>query len=172
MTKYKLVGKRLFASEIVKIPEERIAVLIGKKGEVKKFIQKKLGVRLNIKDETIEITGPAEGVEIATNITKAIGRGFSPERAYNLLKPGWRLEIISIKGESEKCIKRLMGRVIGRAGAARRYIEGATGTLVSVYGSSVAVIGEGEGLETACRVIEALLAGKTHAYAYKELERI
>ncbi|RKX97225.1 MAG: RNA-processing protein, partial [Spirochaetes bacterium] len=56
----------------VLIPEERKAVLIGKKGETKKMIERSTNSRIEIND-SVDIYG--EGLEVlkAANIVKAIG---------------------------------------------------------------------------------------------------
>lgn len=167
---YKIQKGLIIVSEIVKIPAERIAVLIGKNGETKSLIQKLTRTKLNI-GEYIEIKGRPEDVVKAANIVKAIGRGFSPPRALNLIRPGWTIETISMKGETPSAVKRLFGRVIGRAGSTRNIIEKRTGCLISVYGWTVSVIGPEEAIGKAIMAVEQLLAGKPHSFVYKRLER-
>jgi ribosomal RNA assembly protein len=67
-------------------------------------------------------------------------------------------------------VKRLMGRVIGREGRTRKKIEETCGARVSVYGKTVAVIGDRSQIAAATRCIEILLQGKTHGYAYHVME--
>lgn len=81
--------------EYVKIPKDRIAVLIGKKGQTKKEIEKRTKTKITIDSETGEvwITSTKEtedplAVWKARDIVLAIGRGFSPERAFRLLNEG------------------------------------------------------------------------------------
>lgn len=171
MTEYRVVGEKLWASELVKIPEERLGVVIGKKGEIKREIERHTGAKIKVTQEGIQIEGLAERVEVAKAIVKAIGRGFSPERAFNLLKPGWKLEIISLKGETPKTIKRLFGRVIGRKGTARLQLEKLTGSLISVYGSTVAIIGDEQAVSRAYRAVQDLLEGKSHERVYRQLKK-
>jgi len=72
--------------KLIRIPTERIAVLIGKSGNVKSEIESACSVRLDIDSETgetliagvgnVETIQPFKAVEIVT----AIGRGFSPKK--------------------------------------------------------------------------------------------
>ncbi|MEK6958826.1 MAG: KH domain-containing protein [archaeon] len=153
--------------EIVKIPDERIGILIGPKGTVKKFIEKKTKVTLHIESSSgdVLVSGSGESFFKAAGIVKAIGRGFSPERAYKLLENDYLLKIIEItnysgKNHSKQEIKR--GRIIGRKGLIRKEIEKKTHSLVSVYGKTVAIIARIEDLQYAIEAVEMLLEGAEH----------
>ena len=109
--------------EVLKIPKDRIGVLVGKKGETKNKIEKELGVEIDI-DEDGEITvfsTEEQKDPLATwkarDIIRAIGRGFNPEKALKLVSDDYILEIIDITdyAHSDNAIRRLKGRVIGSA---------------------------------------------------------
>lgn len=153
----------------VMIPEERKSVLIGKEGSVKKLLEEKTKTKITIELD-VSIEGESLNALKAQQIVKAIGRGFSPEKAFMLLDDEYQLNVISLSGESPNTIKRLFARVIGRQGKTRRKIEQCTGALVSVYGKTVSVIGKSSGLEAATRAIEQILEGRSHGYVYKRLE--
>ena len=165
--------------EILKIPRERIGVLIGKKGSIKKTIEKELGVKLDIdEDGTVTIYGTDKqkdplAVWKAKDIVRAIGRGFNPEIALKLVSDEYVLEVIDIEGyaSSENSVRRLKGRVIGKEGKSRRYIEDLTGANVSVYGKTVAIVGEHEPVQIAKEAVEMLLRGASHSKTFKFLER-
>ena len=78
--------------KILRIPTDRIAVLIGKSGNVKSKIEDLCHVTLDINGESGEVfitsNGNVEDIEPfkAMEIVIAIGRGFSPDNALNLLK--------------------------------------------------------------------------------------
>ncbi len=156
------------ALEIVRIPEERKPVLIGIKGRAKSLVERRAGVKLRIKED-VEISGEPEKVLVAKDIVKAIGRGFSPKDALELLKEEHQLIVISLTGEKENTIKRLMGRVIGRKGTTRHIIERETGAIIAVKGKTVAIIGDGESSWKAKEAVEELLSGRTHGYVYRRL---
>jgi len=160
----------------VKIPKERVAVLIGKNGKVREEIEKH-GVKLEIDSATGDVKIMAEDglMEMeAENVVRAIGRGFSPEKAMLLFNDEYYFEIMDIRdwaGKRINHVKRLAGRVIGKEGKARRYIEEITGAYISVYGHTVSIIGKIREMEMARRAIEMLLEGASHQTVYRYIEK-
>ncbi len=160
----------------LKIPQERVAVLIGKGGEVKKNIETdtKTEVKVDSLEGDIFIYGEdALGLYTAREVIRAIGRGFNPEIAKLLLKQDYIFEYIGLNeftGKSKNTLLRLKGRVIGKEGKSRRLIEELSEAYISVYGKSVSIIGTAESASMAKRAVEALLQGSTHASVYNWLE--
>lgn len=160
----------------LKIPQERVAVLIGEKGETKKEIEDQTKTQLNIsKEGDITITGKnALLLFVAREIVRAIARGFNPKTALLLLQTDYTLEVVDLKdfaGKSKSDLIRLRGRVIGKAGKVRTEIERLTNTFISVYGKTVAIIGETADVFNASQAITMLLKGSMHRTAYRFLER-
>jgi len=161
----------------IKIPKDRIAVLIGVKGKIKKEIESVTNSKLNIdsKEGDVSIKGDDSiGLMTAKDVIYAVGRGFNPEIALRLLKPDYCLEIIEISDfarKSRKDEKRLKGRVIGADGKSRKTIEFLTETNMSVYGKTVAIIGEISRAMLAKRAIEDILQGSPHSKVYSWLEK-
>ena len=155
--------------DFVKIPKERIPILIGTEGKVKREIEKRTSTKITV-SEDVEIEGETFDVMLAANAVKAIARGFSPENAFLLLDEEYELNVITLSGQSERTVKRLMGRVIGRQGKTRKKIEEMCEAKVSIYGKTVAIIARTGELDTASRCVEMLLKGRTHSYAYHFLE--
>jgi len=164
------------------IPFERMGVLIGKEGSTKSKIENAFKARLLIQSQSgvVEIV-PKEDSDDPTTILRArdvvlaIGRGFSPERAMELVDDDIVLDIIDLRetfGRNENDIARLKGRVIGREGKIRRLIEEMTDAKVSVYGHTISTIGEYETVTAAREAIELLLKGKQHSTVYKLLRKI
>jgi ribosomal RNA assembly protein len=161
----------------LKIPKERIAVLIGKKGEIKKRIEEetKTKIKVDSKEGDIFINGSdALNLFTAREVISAVGRGFNPEIAELLLKADYGLEIIDITeftGKSKSTMLRLKGRVIGKEGKSRKTIEELAECYISVYGKTIGIIGKSEDLANARRAVESLLQGSPHANVYKWLEK-
>ncbi len=159
------------------IPRARIGALIGKDGETKESIEKTAGVKLTIDSESGEITiddtnADALNALKAEQVVRAIGRGFSPKRAFRLWDDDAIFEVIDLKdyyGKRENRIRIARGRIIGTEGKARKTIEDFTGTYISVYGNTVSIIGNYEELEIARKSIEMLLQGSKHSTIYKFL---
>jgi ribosomal RNA assembly protein len=163
-------------SQELKIPVERVAILIGKNGEVKKRIEKKMGVRLDIHSDEGDVIVSGEdslAVYETLNVVKAIARGFNPEIAELLYDEEYTLELITISdfsGNSQKKLLRLRGRVIGQEGKSRKMIESLTETSLSVYGKTIAIIGKVEAVAMSRQAVEMLLEGAPHGNVYKWLE--
>jgi len=170
------------ASTFLKIPKERIGALIGLDGATKKHVEKALSVELQIESETggvtITLTENAEDPSSlfrAKEVVNCIGRGFSPERAFRLIRDEEAvLDVIDLRvifGRSESDIRRVKGRIIGMDGKTRRIIEELTETDVSVYGHTVAIIGNIEQVQAARGAIQMLIKGSLHSTVYRFLHR-
>jgi len=162
----------------LRLPKDRVAVAIGPEGLVKREIEVKTGAKLAIDSETgetkVESGDDPLGALRASEVLKAIARGFSPERAFRLFDDDQFVDIVDIRdyaGDSEKALKRLKGRVIGEGGRSREAIERETGTCISVYGKTVAVIGTAEQLQVVREALDMLLKGAEHTTVYRFLER-
>ena len=161
---------------ILKIPKERVAVLIGKKGEEKRQLEKTLKVVINVdsKEGDVTITGKdALKVYTTREIVRAIGRGFNPDAARSLLKVDFGFDIININeyAKTKKDMERLKGRVIGQEGKSRATLEDLTGTNICVYGKTIGIIGPFDALVIARRAVEALLSGSLHSGVYRWIEK-
>ncbi len=165
----------------VRVPEDRVAVLIGPGGRTRREIAERTHttVEIDADEGEVVVSGPDTdpiGVLKARDIALAIGRGFSPERAMRLLKEDTFLGILDIKlatGRKEKAaLRRIRARVIGSQGKARARIEDLSGCSMSVYGSTVALIGTEDQLERGSRAVELLLHGSEHSTVFHLLARL
>jgi len=158
----------------LKIPKARVAVLIGTKGDTKRFLEKNLGIRLKIStDGDVVLDGPELKTFLAEPVVKAIGRGFNPEVAVNLANEDYCFELLDIQdftGKSKKKFVRIKARVIGTGGKARKTIETLTKTDIIVYGKTVGIIGRVEDALVARAALEKLLGGAPHGNVYKYIE--
>ncbi|MEM2759854.1 MAG: KH domain-containing protein [Nitrososphaerales archaeon] len=165
--------------QTVKVPKERVGVLIGKDGKVKEMIEKTCGVKLEIESEygNVTIRNDAKPDEMmpfkAVEIVTAIAKGFSPQRANRLLDEDTMLYVQDLKefsGRSSNSLERIKGRIIGVDGKARTIMEQLSGALISVYGHSVAVIGNSEEIRLANEAITMLAKGSMHKSVYNMLQ--
>jgi len=164
-------------SEELKIPKERIAVLIGEKGTTKRKIQKLTNTKITVSSKEGDVLIEGEDnyqLYLTKNIVSAIGRGFNPEIALKLLKEDYTFDIINIhefSGKSKKQEERIKSRVIGKEGKARNTLEKMTNTSISVFGKTVGVIGNLEDVYLAKKALDKLLNGSPHSNVYKYIER-
>ncbi len=165
--------------KIVRIPAERIAVLIGRGGATKAGIEEACHVTLEIDSQSGQTLISGDGNDggmmpfKAVEIVSAIGRGFSPDKAMGLLRGEKMLHVMDLRefaGKSPAQIERIKGRIIGEGGKARRNMENLSGTNISVYGRTVAVIGDVARLRLAVGAISSLSSGSMHGSVYGRLE--
>ncbi|TFF85858.1 MAG: RNA-processing protein [Promethearchaeota archaeon] len=165
-----------------KLNKGRIGVVIGSNGETKEEIEKELGVCLDIDSKTgeVEIKPDLDSDNYdplnqltAKKIIQAINRGFNPVKALKLKDFDYELEIfnlIQILGKSEKKLKRIKGRLIGRNGEIRKAIERYAECFVSIYGKTVAIIADYENLQIARKAINMIITGMPHHTVLRFLE--
>lgn len=170
------------ANTFIKIPKERVGVLIGPDGRIKKSIEEKLAVELQIDGEAGDVnillkenaTDPSTLFR-AKDVVTSVGRGFSPEHAFRLIRDEEAvLDVLDLRivfGKSEADIKRVKGRIIGMNGKTRTIIEELTEANVAVYGHTVAIIGTIEQAQIAREAIEMLIKGNMHGTVYRFLHR-
>jgi ribosomal RNA assembly protein len=170
------------ANTFVRIPKERVGVVIGPDGRTKKKIEEKLSVELEIDSDAgdvhISVTENATDPSTlfrAKDVVTALGRGFSPEHAFRLVRDeDVLMELIDLRGvfgKSEADLKRVKGRIIGMNGKTRRIVEELTDANVAVYGHTVGIIGTLEQVQVAREAIEMLVKGSMHSTVYRFLHR-
>lgn len=165
-------------TEHIKIPLERVAVLVGPKGNMKELIEKKSTAMLNIDSESgdVEISNPTDplmGMR-AKEVVQAIARGFSPEKALKLFDHDllmFETMDLSNIARTEKDLMRIRGRLIGKDGKTREIFETLTGAYISVYGKTISLIGYPEQNTVARTGINMLLEGSAHGPVYSFLEK-
>jgi ribosomal RNA assembly protein len=165
----------------IRIPKERVGVLIGPEGRVKRHIEEKLQVQLDIdKEGSIAIilsekaTDPSLLLR-AKDVVTAIGRGFTPETAFRLIRNEDEIfDMIDLRlifGRSDSDIKRIKGRIIGTEGKTRRLIEELTEADVVVYGHTIGIIGGFEQADAARNAVQMIVDGCEHHTVYNYLQK-
>ncbi|WP_144904909.1 KH domain-containing protein [Halobellus captivus] len=162
----------------VKVPQDRIGVLIGEGGETMREIESRAEVRLDIDSESgsvaiDDVGDPVSGM-IAPDIVRAIGRGFTPESALSLLDGELRtFELVDLESHTrnKNDLKRQKGRLIGENGRTRELMEELTGAEVVIKGTTLGVIGQPEEVEAVRRAVGMILDGAPHGAVYSFLER-
>lgn len=166
----------------VRIPKERVGVLVGPDGKVKQRIEEKFVVELEIESAsggvTIVLSEKASDPSLlfrAKDTITAIGRGFSPEHAFRLLRNEDDIfDFIDLRlvfGKSDSDIRRVKGRVIGANGKTRKLIEELTNASVVIYGHTIGFIGTFERVDIARNAVQMLIDGSQHHTVYKYLQR-
>lgn len=153
-------------TELLRIPAERVNVLLGKDGTTKKKIEKKCNIELVVDSEgEVQVIGDPADVFFARDVVKAIGRGFNPRIALKLAGDEYVFYMVSLKEVlgSDSAITRLRGRVIGEDGRIKIAIEDATDSFISIYGNTIAIISKLDTIEYAKEAISMLVNGARHS---------
>ena len=168
-------------TEYLKIPRERVGVVIGKNGITKNEIENLTKTEIIVDSEAGSVAiSPTEETEDplavwkARYIVKAIGRGFNPEISVKLMGDETILEIINLPdyvGKSKKAILRQKARIIGKDGRTKDIITDMTSVDISIYGKTVSIIGDMEQIHIAKEAVEMILNGVRHKTVYAFLER-
>jgi len=163
----------------LKIPMERVGVLIGQKGVTKKDLEERSGLKINIDSKLGEVTiddheakDPLMLIKVE-NYIKAIARGFSPDKAYNLFNEDTDFFIFDLHdyvGKKESHVRRLKSRVIGKEGKTKRVLEELTDAKISVYGHTVSIISDLYRMNILKKSVDMLLTGSKHATVYRFVE--
>ncbi len=165
----------------IKVPFERLGVLLGQEGTTKKLIEKFLNVHVKVDSQTGDVSltlnknaSDPSVLFMARDIITAIARGFSPERALKLREEDFVLFVIDLRelvGKSRSNLNRVKGRVIGRRGKIRGMIEELSETDVSVYGHTISIIGGVSRVMVAREAIIMLVSGVEYKNVYQFLQR-
>ena len=166
----------------VRIPKERVGVLIGPEGKVKHDIEERLQTKLEIESEaggvTITLDEKSTDPSLllrAKDVVTAIGRGFSPDEAFRLIRNEDTafdfIDLRTIFDRSESDIRRVKSRIIGMNGKTRRTIEELTEADVVIYGHTVGIIGTFEQMDAARNAVQMIIQGCEHHTVYNYLQK-
>ena len=166
-----------------RVPKDRIAVLIGAKGQTRRDLQEAAGCKnltINSISGDIDVIwgepgtyDPVKALKLP-DVIKAVGRGMAPKRAIQLLQDDWFFEIVDLRehvGKRSNQQRRIRARIIGSEGKIRKMIEQHTNTEISIYNSTIVLVGEENGLANARQAVEMLASGSEHGTVIKYLEK-
>lgn len=177
----KSIGDIMTSEFLVRLPMERVAVLIGPKGSTKKRLEELTGCKLIVNSDNGNVLVIMED-EIddpvvlwkARDMVKAIGRGFSPHKVYHIMRSDFGFELIQIRdiiGAKPSALQEVRSRVIGKKGRTRNTIEQSTGVFLSVFGNTISIIGEFQKMHIVRDAVIQLINGSKHTKVYGFIER-
>lgn len=161
-------------------PEElgRIKELIG---GISKQVRERLGVSIRVDEQNsaviVEPLTPQGSANVlkAKDIVKALVIGFQQSDVTELFDDDVILVVVDVASaldDKENHVRRVLGRIIGENGRAKRAIEEIVGVRIAVNDGRglVGIIGDYERAMIARHGIEMLVEGKMHGTVYKRLE--
>ncbi len=124
--------------------------------------------------EPTEETSPIEIMK-ARDVMTALSLGFALEDALSLLSDDVVMEVLDVRDylidhKNEKELRRIIGRIIGKKGKAKRNLEKISGTKISISDGKVAIIGDYESVEAVKEAVSSLIEGLMHGTVYHKLE--
>jgi Predicted RNA-binding protein (contains KH domains) len=122
----------------IRVPRDRLAVLIGKNGDTKRELEEKAEIALEIDSREGDVTVIQKGdplkAALSISVIQAIARGFSPQKASFLFEENSQLIVISLREFAKPGshrISEIKGRIIGTGGKTRKVMEELTNTSIS-----------------------------------------
>ncbi len=158
----------------IEVPEDRVGVVVGKDGEVKRKIEEKCGCKLHFRGNLVLVDFEDNlGFMRAKNVILAIARGFNPEIALKLLEDeNLVFESIDLSQiVPESAMRRIMGRIIGREGKIRKQIEETLNVHIRIQDRYISIIGDYESVSVAREAINMLIEGAQHSTVLKFIEK-
>ncbi len=143
-------------------------------------IMRRTHAKIRIEDSGRVIIEPSEGstsldLMKAKEVLTALNYGFDPDVAFLLFNDDYVMEVVDVKDllldhHDAKELRRILGRIIGKEGKAKKNIERIAHVYLSISNGVVAIIGEYENVEAAKEAIGEIIEGKLHSVVYRRLE--
>ena len=134
----------------------------GRKGSTRRALEKATKSSLHIDSNSGDVSvvwdeefDPILRMKLP-DVIRAIGRGMNPDRALQLLKDDHHLRLYDMReyvGKNPNQQRRIRSRLIGRNGRIRELIEEHSGSEVTIYGSTVVIIGDEDALPLAGQAV-------------------
>lgn len=155
----------------VSIPKDRIGVLVGENGKTKKRIEKITNTKIDVDKEGEVCINGNDSLQVmkSLNIVKAISRGFNPVNAELLVEDDYILDMIELSG-TPNFKERVRGRVIGKEGKMKKFLEESLDCKVSVFRDTVSIICKVEMVGIAREAVEMIIQGAPHDAVYGYIE--
>jgi ribosomal RNA assembly protein len=151
-------------------------IYCGRVGDIKKektFLEKKLGVKIEVKGKNVTVDGLSFDEYEATTVLNAISFGFPVKTAIMLKDENLVFRIIPIKNFTRrKDLRVVKGRLIGTEGKTKKTIENLADCKVIIRDKEVGVLCESEEVEYIITAITGIIRGSKQSNMYRFLEKI
>ena len=138
----------------------------------KKLLERKLKVKLRIKNDDLEIEGNEFNHYIAEKIIEALDKNFPLKISLLLLNEGYILESINIKDITRrKNLKEVRARIIGTHGKTLRLMSELSGCYITLTENTISILGPAEKIKETETAIKSLIRGSKQRNVYRYLEK-
>lgn len=157
--------------EQIRIPPERVGILVGKAGKVLKQLRKDTKTLIYLEGDIATIEGEALNVWNAKNVISAIIHGFTPGKALSILE-GNVFKVIDLSEYvPESRLETIKSRIIGKNGRTRELLEQFTESSISIEDRNLAFICKEETVDSLQEALEMFISGISHRTVYSFLEK-
>src|SRR3989344_336958 len=138
----------------------------------RKRLEKELNIKLEIKGNSVDISGNELEIYVAEKVFQAIEKNFPVNTALLLTSEDYMLESISIKSISKrKNISQIKARIIGTKGKTLKLLSELSECHIALHNNIVSIIGTFEKIKIAESAIKNLIKGSKQANVYFYLEK-
>jgi ribosomal RNA assembly protein len=138
----------------------------------KRFLEKRLKVKIETSGKKIEISGDEYERYIAERVIEAIDKNFSIDTALLLQSEDYVFESISIKDYTrKKNISTIIARVLGKKGRTIELIGELSYCELTLSDHYVSIIGPAEKIKDALNAVISLIGGAKTSKVYGYLEK-
>ena len=139
----------------------------------KKFLERKLKIKINILGRKVTIQGDPLDEYEASLAFDAMSIGFSASTAAELKNENMIFEKLNIKDFSrKKNLEVIRGRLIGTHGKTKKTIEQIAGAKIKIKDNIIGIIAPAESIDSITTAITNIIRGSKQTNMYKYLERI
>lgn len=137
-----------------------------------KDIEKKLKIKIEIKDHRVVYEGDSIDEYAAAQVFEAINFGFPIKKSLELSDAEVIFKRIHIKEYTKRNLKDVQARLIGTQGKTKKTISDITNCEVLIKDGEVGILGDVESVDNACTAVVHIIKGSKQSNMYQFLERM
>lgn len=143
--------------------------------KVKGILEKSLDIKIKFENDSILFESENTfSINIFEDFLRALNVGFPLEDALKIVTEDFIIKEIDVErftGKDKKHKRRVIARVIGREGSAKRTIEEMTSTKIMIGDRMIYILGLPDDVSLAMEALEEILKGRKHSTAYRRIRK-
>ena len=151
-----------------KLKLEFVSKTIRKILRSRKKLEKELGIKIEVRGNTVELKGGELDIFIGKKVLDALDKDFPANIALLLINEDYILEDILIKSIRHKNLSKTRARIIGTKGKTLKTLCELSSCYITLHDNTVSIIGKAENIKETMTAIETLIRGsrQTNIYSY------
>ena len=142
---------------------------------VKEILEKNLNIEIKFENDSILFESDSTfSINVFEEFLRALNAGFPLKDALKIVTENFIIKEIDVErftGKDKKHKRRMIARVIGREGSAKRTIEEMTSTKIVIGDRMVYIMGLPDDVSLAVEALEEILKGRKHSTAYRRIRK-